>query len=376
MGERWAKDNNQGGYQNPSFSSTLLDAIYRSIDESDGNAAAFGGGSARDRCCAPVGIIPNRLPTTLRPPAEAANKRGSSRCRTLPPISTSSSSDISSYGGFSSSSDPDSAATRLRPIRTGVAPLRSAARPPPLAEEDEKKKKKSGSVRGKLRDLRGSRSATPASPGARLAGFLGSLLSAVSGAPRKQSPSSSVAGAGGCDDSACSMASSHSRSCLTKKPSTRERAAEGGKRTVRFYPVSVIVDEDPRPCGKRSVCEPNPWQQQSMTSIHLAVGRTRPVVRPSHDMEANLLQLSYGSGKRRLDARLVAATDEAFGRRLRRDDSSSFQPRNHQQIPAFARLIAEAEQPRAVSGGASGHRADVDEALRAMLTDGFDFMRK
>ncbi|XP_074586412.1 protein BIG GRAIN 1-like [Curcuma longa] len=257
MGERWARGNNQGGYQNPSFSSTLLDAIYRSIDESDGNSAAFRNGSAHDRCCAPVGI-PNRLPTTLRPPAEAANQRVSSRCRTLPPISTSSSSDISSYGGFSSSSDPDSVVTRLRPIRTGVAPLRSAPRPPPLAEEGEKKKKKSGSIRGKLRDMRGSRSATPASPGARLAGFLGSLLSAVSGTPRKQSPSSSATGAGGCDDSACSTASSHSRSCLIKKPSTRERAAaEEGKRTVRFYPVSVIVDEGLQPCGQKSVYEPN-----------------------------------------------------------------------------------------------------------------------
>lgn len=104
-----------------------------------------------------------------------------------------------------------------------------------------------------------------------------------------------------------------------------------------------------------------------MTSIHLAVGRTRPVVRPSHDMEANLLQLLDGSGKRRLDARLVAAPDETFGRRLRRDDSSPFQPRYHHQIPALARLVAEAEQPRAVSGGASGHRADADEALRAKL---------
>ncbi|XP_042434477.1 protein BIG GRAIN 1-like [Zingiber officinale] len=288
MGERWAKDNNQGGYQNPSFSSTLLDAIYRSIDESDGNAAAFGGGSARDRCCAPAGIIPNRLPTTLRPPAEAANKRGSSRCRTLPPISTSSSSDISSYGGFSSSSDPDSAATRLRPIRTGVAPLRSVARPPPLAEEDEKKKKKSGSIRGKLRDLGGSRSATPASPGARLAGFLGSLLSAVSGAPRKQSPSSSVAGAGGRDDSACSTASSHSRSCLTKKPSTREGAAKGGKRTVRFYPVSVIVDEDPRPCGKRSVCEPNPSSRRLSAAALEARRRVEELLRGMEEEEEEM----------------------------------------------------------------------------------------
>ncbi|CAL9121555.1 unnamed protein product [Musa acuminata var. zebrina] len=252
MEERWARGRNRSGHQNPSFSSTLLDAIYRSIDESDGGGATH----------API-IVPKRPPPLLRPPVDrrtagAADERAATRRRPFVPISTSSSSEKSSYGGFSSSSEPDSAATRLRPIRTAGPPIRSAPPPPASAsfdrhEEDEKKKKKkTSSIRGRLRDMKSSRSVAPASPGARLAGFLGSLLSAVSGTPRRPTSTAS-----GCDDSACSTASSHSRSCLVKKPSTRERAppAEGGKRSVRFYPVSVIVDEDLRPCGHKSVYE-------------------------------------------------------------------------------------------------------------------------
>ncbi|WOL02627.1 protein BIG GRAIN 1-like [Canna indica] len=262
MEERWSRAKCKGGHQNPSFSSTLLDAIYRSIDETDGRGAT--GGAARDRY-APT-TAPKRTHPPLRPTAERRSAAG--RCRALAPISTSSSSDKSSYGGFSSSSEPDSVVARLKPIRTTGAPLSSAPPPLPAAafdrreEEEKKKKKKTGSIRGKLRDMRGPKSAAPASPGARLAGFLGSLLSAVSGTPRRPPPRSPAAAAvNGCDDSACSTASSHSRSCLTKKPSTRERAApsaEGGKRTVRFYPVSVIVDEDLRPCGQKSVYEADP----------------------------------------------------------------------------------------------------------------------
>ncbi|XP_074559541.1 protein BIG GRAIN 1-like [Curcuma longa] len=288
MGERRVRGNYKAGHQNPSFSSTLLDAIYRSIDESDGNAAALGSVSTRDRCCASVGIK-KKDPLTLLPPVAAASQRAASRCRTLPRICTSSSSDMSSYGGFSSSSDPDCVAARLRPIRTAAAPLCSAPLPLPLAGEgDKKKKKKSGSIRGKLHEMRCSRSAAPASPGARLAGFLGSLLSAVSGTPRKQSPSSSTTAAGGCDDSACSTASSHSRSCLIKNPSTRERAADRGKRTVRFYPVSVIVDEDLRPCGQKSIFEADSSSRRLSATALEARRRVEELLRGMEEEEEEM----------------------------------------------------------------------------------------
>ncbi|CAL9184079.1 unnamed protein product [Musa hybrid cultivar] len=248
MEERWARGKPRNGHQNPSFSSTLLDAIYRSIDESDG-------GATRDRHS--LITVPKRPPPPLRPAAEWRTAEAATRCRPPAPISTSSSSDKSSYGGFSSSSEPDSGVNRLRPILTVGAPIRSIPPPPAAAvfdRREEKKKKKTGSIRGRLRDARSSRSAAPASPGARLAGFLGSVLSAVSVIPRRPTPTA-VTAAGGCDDSACSTASSLSRSCLIKKPSTREQppSGEAEKRSVRFYPVSVIVDEDLRPCGHKSV---------------------------------------------------------------------------------------------------------------------------
>ncbi|THU49684.1 hypothetical protein C4D60_Mb06t12130 [Musa balbisiana] len=249
MEERWARGKSGSGHQNPSFSSTLLDAIYRSIDESDGGATS-------DRHS--LITVPKRPPQPLRSAAEWRTAEAATRCRPLAPISTSSSSDKSSYGGFSSSSEPDSGENRLRPILTVGAPIRSIPPPPAAAvfdrREEEKKKKKTGSIRGRLRDARSSRSAAPASPGARLAGFLGSVLSAVSVIPRRPT-TTAITAAGGCDDSACSTASSLSRSCLIKKPSTREQppSGEGEKRSVRFCPVSVIVDEDLRPCGHKSV---------------------------------------------------------------------------------------------------------------------------
>ena len=99
----------------------------------------------------------------------------------------------------------------------------------------------------------------PISPGGRLTSFLNSLFTA--GNTKKTKPTSSV---GGYEDlnaerkyksgqaSTCSSASSFSRSCLSKtSPSSREKLRNGDKRTVRFYPVSVIVDEDSRPCGHK-----------------------------------------------------------------------------------------------------------------------------
>lgn len=39
------------------------------------------------------------------------------------------------------------------------------------------------------------------------------------------------------------------RSCLSKTPSSAGRSS--GKRSVRFWPVGVLVGEDCRPCGSR-----------------------------------------------------------------------------------------------------------------------------
>ncbi|RZR97307.1 hypothetical protein BHM03_00026469 [Ensete ventricosum] len=253
--ERWGTERQRRGNECPSFSSTLLDAIYRSMDESDAGGA------------------PEPSLAALRRPAMVVSERAGNRPRRLPPISTSSSSDNSSYGGFSSSSEPESASShraRLRPIRSGEAPTRCTAvsgpptrRPPPPPQRissppvvHRRERTKSSSIRNKLWDL--GRSKAPASPGGRLAALLNSLFAAAAKRPKKsKTPTATTAGAvGGYDDSACSTLSSHSRSCLVKAPSSRRAPPaedEGAKRSVRFHPVSVIVGEDLRPCGQKNV---------------------------------------------------------------------------------------------------------------------------
>nr|CAD1838004.1 unnamed protein product [Ananas comosus var. bracteatus] len=238
--ERWKKPpppppppRPRRGYScdHPSFSSTLLDAIYRSIDEPEGAgaaakpppppAAAWRSATVRERDAAPR--RPQQQPQPPQP-QQQQRRRGA-----WPTHSTSSSSECSSYGGFSSSEAESSApgSARLKPIRTGSRPgavhhhpaVQSSGLAQPLPE-----KKKSSSIRSRIREFRRS-SKAPASPGARLASFLNSIFAAAAGNPRKPSkrPASAAAAAASCGESAsaCSTASSYSRSCLTKTPSTR-----------------------------------------------------------------------------------------------------------------------------------------------------------
>jgi hypothetical protein len=198
----------------PSFSSTLLDAIYKSMDEPDDAAAAAAATKkqSQDLHC-----------SYYYKPSLAGSYRAGRAVATTPGphATTSSSSECSSYGGFSSSEAESSQHRRLRPIRTSVAAA-GEARPAPAPEKTKKaaKSKPGANIRAKLRDLR-----KPASPGARLAGFLNAIFNGKR-APATP-PSASRAAA---SESACSSASSYSRSCLSKTPSTRGQP----KRTVRF----------------------------------------------------------------------------------------------------------------------------------------------
>ncbi|CAI0419444.1 unnamed protein product [Linum tenue] len=172
--------------------------------------------------------------------------------------SSSSSSDSSNGtgAGFSSSDDsfsiPVPRSQVLKPIRTSTT---SSSEARPRQEKSDVGggggfvKKKSRSLKNIYGDLKKVKQ--PISPGGRLASFLNSLFTAgtakkakIGGDRDEIRPSNST--------SACSSASSFSRSCLSKTPSSRGGGG-GGKRSVRFYPVSVIVDEDSRPCGHKSV---------------------------------------------------------------------------------------------------------------------------
>lgn len=209
-------------YDHPSFSSTLLDSIYRSIDDEH----RAGGNSATNPRTHPTRFIP---PEITRPSREHRARINHPRSAKHPTAATSSSSSGSSYSGFSSSSS-EPASTRFPPVRTGPD------------GEKRSKKERLGSIRTRfLRELRKGRD--PVSPAARLANFLNSLFAVKS----KTSRGAVTV----IDDSACSSASSYSRSCMSKASSLRGKSAE--KRSVRFYPISVIVDEDCRPCGHKCV---------------------------------------------------------------------------------------------------------------------------
>lgn len=103
----------------------------------------------------------------------------------------------------------------------------------------------------------------PISPGRRIAAFLNSIFRNSGGSPARSSPAemklNPPATATTTSNSTCSTASSFARSCLTNKTSSSGKSTPATttttttKRSVRFYPVSVIVDEDSRPCGHKSL---------------------------------------------------------------------------------------------------------------------------
>ncbi|XP_042386160.1 protein BIG GRAIN 1-like [Zingiber officinale] len=239
--ERLEKERVRRRHECPSFSSSLLDVIYRSIDDSD-KGGAVQAAAARER----VFVSPS----------------------SLPPISSSSSSDNSSCSGFSSSSEPDSAASRrpqIRPIRTAPPPCRSSSAHPPtlqttkqaasLPANNHHERTESTSIRSRLRDL-GRRSKAPESPGSRLAVLLNSLFANAAGRRRKSKPPPTAA-----DGFPWSAPVAHSRPCLVKTPSSRRAAAseeEGAKRSVRFHPASVVMEVDRLPQGQKTMCHGNP----------------------------------------------------------------------------------------------------------------------
>ncbi|CAN6307822.1 unnamed protein product [Urochloa humidicola] len=199
----------------PSFSSTLLDAIYKSMDEpGDGGVTTATASKKQSQDLHYTHYYKASLAGSYRA------SRAPAAATTPGPhaTTTSSSSECSSYGGFSSSEAESSHHRRLRPIRT-IAGGEAPAPAPEKTKKSAKNNKPGANIRAKLRDLR-----KPASPGARLAGFLNAIFN---GKRAPHTPPSASRAA----ESACSTASSsYSRSCLSKTPSTRGQP----KRTVRF----------------------------------------------------------------------------------------------------------------------------------------------
>ncbi|XP_059664584.1 protein BIG GRAIN 1-like B [Cornus florida] len=289
--------------RNPSFSSTLLDEIYRSIDgglekheefkinrertaKKQSNNGAF--------VKANTGNVEDEETATLRRAClidklieKKVNEKVSARRRETSPeldrksphvdndplfFSSSSSSSDSSFGGFSSSETESFPAPKLKTscfraampkqVKTTVsAPSgKSSSDDHHHQRNNEELKSEEGLNNLKLRALKIysnlKKAKQPISPGGRLATFMNSLFTNGNAKKKTDSPRSI-----GVDDeskatppSTCSSASSFSRSCLSKTSlNSGEKFNNGVKRTVRFNPVSVIVDEDSRPCGHKCI---------------------------------------------------------------------------------------------------------------------------
>lgn len=274
----------------PSFSSTLLDEIYRSIDDGEKKPAG------ETKFYRETSTARKQIKTRAFEDQEMANLRRACliekwmekkvgekanvyrKPHRKSPLdhhfdhdrdalfftSTSSSSDSSS-GGFSSSDteslfgtrslNPSScfASSRLKAIRTCTGGL--------PAETERKKTQSQGKnvVRQVFDEIPKSKSGglkkvkQPISPGVRLAGLINSIFTAGNTRKSKNSPETERKVKTG-EESTCSSASSFARSCLSKSSNSSSRRNEA-KRSVRFCPISVIVDEDLRPCGHKCLYE-------------------------------------------------------------------------------------------------------------------------
>lgn len=272
-----------------SFSSSLLDAIYRSIDQGDDEMViyregtrkkSYGGVDADDaganvrrgvlsksdeemanfqRAC----MIEKWMEKKVSEKAVGRRKsvadlqvKKPRKDRENSSWSSSDSSCGAAAAGFFSSSEAESfTVQRPMPIRTGFEKEKIGGN---RRDSEQKPKIEGGFSKTKLRALKIygdlKKVKQPISPGGKLAGFLNSLFAGGNMKKDKivansdDSPSLKSTNA-----STCSSASSFSRSCLSKTPSSRGKHAAGAKRSVRFSPVSVIVDEDCQPCGHKSL---------------------------------------------------------------------------------------------------------------------------
>ncbi|XP_044495852.1 protein BIG GRAIN 1-like B [Mangifera indica] len=271
---------------NPSFSSTLLDSIYRSLDESNGKGdeddrerifyresmrkKKHGRGVQEDdqmarvqRACTIERWMEKKVSceeVALRRKSTADFETKHHFDNSVLLNSSSSSSESSCGGGFSSSesdcfygakSKSKSTSCYSKPIRISLSSSRpekeyvssqkaAAAAPKHEGVSGKTKLSKALKIYSDLKKVK-----QPISPGGRLANFLNSIFTAGNAKKAKIVNSSQP-------ESSCSSASSFSRSCLSNTPSSRGKLSNGTKRSVRF-----IVDEDCRPCGQKNLYENN-----------------------------------------------------------------------------------------------------------------------
>ncbi|KAE7998489.1 hypothetical protein FH972_003031 [Carpinus fangiana] len=254
----------------PSFSSTLLDAIYRSIDESNADEAHFKETATMFK--KQSSSRAKRGTWVVQEEKEAMNLRRavmiedwmekqSIRSSVLF-NSTSSSSESSSGAAFSSSETESSYKHKSKPkLQSSKKQVKPEYR---NSEKQSKPKIEGGFTKTKLRALKIygelKKVKQPISPGGRISSFLNSIFNSDNVKKAK------MCYVGAVEDvnlepkskAACSSGASFSRSCLSKTPASRGKMSNGIKRSVRFSSLDVIVGEDSQPCAHKCIYEEDP----------------------------------------------------------------------------------------------------------------------
>ncbi|CAK8564001.1 unnamed protein product [Lathyrus sativus] len=224
----------------PSFSSILLDTIDHSIDEDEN--------LNQKPCLYKNGMEKQRMNLRQAVMIEDWMEKNY----------TSTSSSECSSGGIFSSSETDSSynkqRSKTRKHMNLIHHINSEKQQQQQQQQNKKKKKKQqgwedGFTRTKLRALKiygelNQKVKQPISPGSKIATFLSSIFNSHNVKKAK------MCYVGAAEDvsfdhkskSPCFSSSVSRRSCMSKTAPSKSN--NGVKRTVRFYPVSVILGED------------------------------------------------------------------------------------------------------------------------------------
>lgn len=273
---RWEKplreERQQQRRRTPSFSSSLLDAIYHSIDESQGRV----GEPRQEKNPAHLQTKKNNA---LEVEEEIACLRRAimvekwmesrtSSARSTRSRHMNSDSSSSTDSSLFSSSETESASKSTPKSSFFHAPTKAAHQTfaPEATPKHEgrfmRTKSRALKIYGDLKKVK-----QPISPGGKLANFLNSIFTSRNLKKHEGMEDwTSVKKSRSVKDSSptCSLSS---RSCLHRPvppPSSRGKS----KRSVRFCPVSVIVDEDCQPCGHKSIYDDNDPRLTPMPKIN------------------------------------------------------------------------------------------------------------
>ncbi|XP_052198735.1 protein BIG GRAIN 1-like A [Diospyros lotus] len=252
----------------PSFSSSLLDAIYRSIDDEPVLCPEATASATRTKKQRNANLKRNsaledeesvRRAIMIEKWMESESRSHISRSSRL--CNSTSSSSESSCGGVFSSSETESgynrnAKQRPKQVRTSGSVRSNLEKTTNHEGRLTRTKSKALKMYGDLKKVK-----QPISPGRRFTNFLNSIFSSRNVKTHLKHEtardSSSIGRSRSVKDT-----TTFSMSCLRKMPPSRAKLStnnvSSSKRSVRFYPFTVIVDEDSRPCGHKSIYGDDP----------------------------------------------------------------------------------------------------------------------